>query len=210
LETLDIAEPDEYFSDERKSSGESSDDSGDESPLDLEVEEDSPEEEGDGSEDEKQSRMEVQTVAKKPKGMPLSRKRKSIKKSAVSKIEQPKLESREECIPLTQEETLYTAKDKSIWTTRPPPKTQTRAYNILREDGGLLCAAKDPTLAPVDIFKLMINPPMVELIAKYTNKYADHVEAGKQAEAKSWNPVCPDEIYAYIGILLYLGLEKKR
>jgi len=143
--------------------------------------------------------------------MPLSRKRKSMKKSAVSKIEQTILESRDECIPLTQEETLYTAKDKSIWTTRPPPKTKTREYNILREDGGLLGAAKDPTLAPVDIFKLMINPPMVELIVKYTNKYADHhVEAGKTAETKSWNPVCPDEIYAYIGILLYLGLEKKR
>jgi len=110
-----------------------------------------------------------------------------------------------ESIPLQQEAGTFKAKDGSIWTTQEPPKTQTRAYNILRERGGIAGAAKDPKLSPAQLFKLMFPPSMVDIIVKYTNQYALTVK-----QIREWKPVTQDELYAYIGILMNLGVELKR
>jgi len=110
------------------------------------------------------------------------------------------------CIPYPHEIGTFKAKDGSIWTTQAPPtNVRTRAYNILRENGGIVGAAKDPTLSPAQLFKLMFPSAIVDIIVKYTNQYAATLKSTEE-----WKPVTSDELYAYIGMLLYLGLEKKR
>jgi len=110
------------------------------------------------------------------------------------------------CIPLQQDAGTFKAKDGSIWTTQAPPTNiKTRAYNILRENGGIAGAAKDPKLSPVQLFKLMFPSAIIDIIVKHTNQYADTVKS-----AKDWKPITRDELYAYIGMLMYLGVDKKR
>jgi len=110
------------------------------------------------------------------------------------------------CIPLPQEAGTFKAKDGSIWTSQAPPKNvKTRAYNILRENGGIVGAAKDPKLSPVQLFKLMFPSTIIDIIVKHTNQYAETAKS-----SKDWKPLTSEELYAYIGMLMYLGVDKKR
>lgn len=60
-----------------------------------------------------------------------------------------------------------------------------------------------------EIFRLFINTEMVSLIVNHTNERVEQLpREGLKPRAllKSWYPVTVEEIYAYIGIRIYMGL----
>lgn len=102
-------------------------------------------------------------------------------------------------------------------TLRPdlPPKAATRTSFI-----PINCPAFEPQInlphciQPSDawgIFKLFIPEEQVQIIVKHTNDYADkpRPHLGPHARAHQWKPVTVGEIYAYIGIRIYMGIYKE-
>jgi hypothetical protein len=68
------------------------------------------------------------------------------------------------------------------------------------------------TIQPLDpwsIFRLFISTEMVMTIVQYTNERVSQLvtdDLKPQARLRDWKPVTCEEIYAYIGIRIYMGL----
>jgi len=97
------------------------------------------------------------------------------------------------------------AKDgETLWIPDAPPSNRrTAAHNIGRGESGPTDAAGTFDMKPVELFKLLLTSDHVATILMHTNAHAASV-------MQNWNPVNEDEFYAFIGILLFVGAEKKK
>lgn len=103
----------------------------------------------------------------------------------------------------TRDETII-ARDGTTWYKEVPRPAQYRQRNIIN-------APKGPThnlrgLNVEAVFKYFIDETTVRLIVDYTNTRI----ASENVEHRQDREVTIDEIYAYIGILVLLGVLKKR
>lgn len=57
-----------------------------------------------------------------------------------------------------------------------------------------------------DFFSLFINEQFYDLLAKETNKYAKYYQEKNNKIIEKWFDVNAEEIKAYIGILIYMGI----
>lgn len=70
-----------------------------------------------------------------------------------------------------------------------------------------------PTILPLDawsIFRLFIPTEIVLIIVQFTNEKVSQVNVDTlkpDARLRAWKPVTCEEIYAYIGIRIYMGLH---
>jgi len=96
------------------------------------------------------------------------------------------------------------AKDKkTLWTEDlPPQNTRTRDFNTVKEKKGLRSGIP-ADMTPIALFKLFMPEELIGVVVGYTNSYAE-------SQRPNWQAVTNEELYSFIGILLYLGVEKKK
>lgn len=109
---------------------------------------------------------------------------------------------------VTETATTYIAKDKTVWRKDPVPENRPGSRNILRQASGPDRSTQ--MLSMSDTLKKIITPDMIILIARYTNIkalqcYAAHNNLHPEKQHQ-WTPVTEQEIYAFIGILLFAGV----
>lgn len=104
----------------------------------------------------------------------------------------------------------YQSRNGTSWTSEPPPQRGRRPlHHIVRETDG-----PAPHVRPMcleDSFGYFITDDISTLIVGYTNQEAqrqiDANEVGSQTEHR-WTPVTADELRAFFGILLLMGVLK--
>jgi len=52
---------------------------------------------------------------------------------------------------------------------------------------------------------------VIEQLVDWTNKYAKQQREDKEQSlwARVWQPICKNELYGYLGVLIYMGLTYK-
>ena len=60
---------------------------------------------------------------------------------------------------------------------------------------------------PLDFLGLVWEPPLFDLLANETNRYAMQRQVNK-ADAK-WYPTTPEEMRAFIGVNILMGIDQK-
>jgi len=62
--------------------------------------------------------------------------------------------------------------------------------------------------SPIAIFDLFFTPEQMEILVQNTNKHGPFHEMGpRNARALEWKDTTVTEMYAYLGILVYMGLH---
>lgn len=104
---------------------------------------------------------------------------------------------------------FYSCKDGIMWIKAPPPTGRPRAHNMP------VAARAGPignfVQNPISIFKQFVTPEIIDIICRETNRKANHIvrtwnEAHPTANPKVWQPTNENELYAFIGLLLFSGL----
>ncbi len=96
----------------------------------------------------------------------------------------------------------------------PPAKKVGQSFQGLKLPDFPLYINLPTTVQPSnaqDIFRLFIDTKIVAIIVNHTNWRAEQLsKEGLKPRAllKSWYPVTVEEIYAYIGIRIYIGIYK--
>jgi len=65
---------------------------------------------------------------------------------------------------------------------------------------------------PFAIFSQFFTSKIVNKLVEWTNKYAELYplnNAGEKLWARLWQPTCKEELWAYFGVLIYIGLTYK-
>jgi hypothetical protein len=62
--------------------------------------------------------------------------------------------------------------------------------------------------SPIDIFDLFFTPEQMRILVENTNKHGLFHEMGpRNARVLEWKDTSVEELYAYLGILIYMGLH---
>ena len=56
------------------------------------------------------------------------------------------------------------------------------------------------------IFKLFFTDKTIDKLARWTNKYAELYPAEEAKHIQLWKPIDRQELYAYLGVLIYMGI----
>jgi hypothetical protein len=59
---------------------------------------------------------------------------------------------------------------------------------------------------PFAIFKLFFTDEIIDKLAEWTNKYAELYPAEEAELARPWKPTYWQELYAYFGVLIHMGI----
>jgi Transposase IS4 len=60
---------------------------------------------------------------------------------------------------------------------------------------------------PFAIFSQFFTDKIVDKLVEWTNKYAElHLSDGKRLQARRWQPTYREELWAYFGVLIHIGL----
>lgn len=110
----------------------------------------------------------------------------------------------------TSSESAFVSKDGTIWKKTAPKVTRVQRHNILRQKPGPVPSTK--CLSAAQTFKCIFSEEMIDIIVRETNRKADRVYAKWNAEnpdkpAKKLKEFTQDELYAYIGILITMGVH---
>ncbi len=65
---------------------------------------------------------------------------------------------------------------------------------------------------PLAIFKLFYSDTIIQQITQYTNEYAlilKTMHTPKQRHRRPWYPITTEEIHAFIGIYIYMGVNRQ-
>lgn len=93
------------------------------------------------------------------------------------------------------------------WTTKPPKSSSFRGKNIFREIKGPVTKRTSSK----ETFKHLFDEAAVRKIAEYTNKRLDKdMDDELREHENTLTDVTIDEIYGYIGIIIMLGVTKKK
>lgn len=65
------------------------------------------------------------------------------------------------------------------------------------------------TATPIEYFSLFLQEEIFEHIAEQTNSYAELRQQEKQKSDKTWYPTCKDEIRAYLGLSIIMGVAPR-
>lgn len=105
----------------------------------------------------------------------------------------------------------FVANDGTVWKQMPPPATRVQSQNIFRQKCGPVLSTKNLSVA--DTFKCIFSEVMVDVIIRATNRKAEQIFDKWNAEnadkcAKIWTRLTPKEFYAYLGILVTMGVHR--
>lgn len=109
----------------------------------------------------------------------------------------------------TQGDEFFASKDGTAWMKQPPPTGRPQAHNVpIATRAGPVSGF---VLSPIAKFKAYMTPEMVDIICRETNRRAAAVirawnEAHAQSKPKVWTATNENELYAFIGLLLFSGL----
>lgn len=108
----------------------------------------------------------------------------------------------------TENATSYIAKDKTVWNKNPDTENRTGVRNILRQVSGPHRSTEMLSIA--ETFKKFFTPDMISLMIRYTNIKASQVFAVHNnlhpEKRHEWKPVTEQEMYAFVGLLLFAGV----
>ena len=65
---------------------------------------------------------------------------------------------------------------------------------------------------PFAIFSQFFTSEIMDKLAEWTNKYAElhpSNDAGEKLRACLWQLICKEELWAYFGVLIYIGLTQE-
>lgn len=95
----------------------------------------------------------------------------------------------------------YVARDSTIWKECPPVHGKKLKHNIITfTDSGATKITNNFDI--VKVFQLLISEEIVYIIFRETNR------KGSQQQPDKYVPFTRDEIYAFIGLLLYAGVTR--
>lgn len=104
---------------------------------------------------------------------------------------------------------FYRSKDGKIWNCNPPPNSRPRAHtqHIVSRTGPKIGTLRNP----ISIFKNLISPEINSVIARETKRRANDSyriwnEGHPTAKQHVWKAVKENELYAFIGLLLFSGV----
>ncbi|XP_022093375.1 piggyBac transposable element-derived protein 3-like [Acanthaster planci] len=100
--------------------------------------------------------------------------------------------------PARAQKTQTVALDGTIWSNNPSPTAKMARPNILTQKAGPRNVGGATT--PLEIFELFFPAAMLHVILQHTNAQ------GAMKRGKEWRNVALMELYAFLGLLLYLGL----
>ncbi|XP_022093378.1 piggyBac transposable element-derived protein 4-like isoform X3 [Acanthaster planci] len=90
------------------------------------------------------------------------------------------------------------APDGTVWSNNPRPTAKMARPNIMTQKAGPRNVGGATT--PLEIFELFFPAAMLHVILQHTNAQ------GVMKRGKEWRNVALMELYAFLGLLLYLGL----
>ena len=75
------------------------------------------------------------------------------------------------------------------------------------DDHGTPNLPPDPNINdPLAIFKLFFIDEIMDKLAKWTNEYAELYPAEETQSARKWKPTDRQQLYAYFGVLIHIGI----
>ena len=67
-----------------------------------------------------------------------------------------------------------------------------------------------PSAHPYDYFALFFTPTLLQIITSNTNRYANLQRMRvKQERARQWRDLVVEEIYVFLGVLIYMGIHEE-
>lgn len=97
------------------------------------------------------------------------------------------------------------------WSTNPPTSSQTRAHNIFRENSGPTASVRRCATTKRQMLEQFLTPEIQNLIIIHTNAYAQRVieqQGGDSWLARRWQSISCNELMAFIGTLLLIGIYR--
>lgn len=99
-------------------------------------------------------------------------------------------------------------KDHTVWKKNPPNVPRNVPLrNIIHASPGPINDARNAN-SPLDCFKLFFTTEMVNMIVQRTNEQMDRIRPNYRDKKSTHNPVTPDEIYAFLGLLVFSATMK--
>ena len=60
---------------------------------------------------------------------------------------------------------------------------------------------------PYELFSLFFTEDIINKLVEWTNKHAELYPSHEETEhARPWQPTCKEELYAYFGVLIHMGI----
>lgn len=111
---------------------------------------------------------------------------------------------------LAEEETEMTARDGTVWLSRPPVHRRMLPHNICREGSGPHASTRN--LSIKDTFKKIFSDEICSIIVRETNRKGREIIAeynrtkAKHLKDKTWKPITLSELDTFLGLLIIAGV----